>query len=254
MSKKITYAGLNKFNLKMAALHFVQGVAMVAISNDKVIPVSKSFLRFDEATQSLVPATKHFFDVRLGWLIASFLFMSALAHIIIATVYRRGYEKNLKKGMNKARWLEYAVSASTMMVAIAALSGMFDFSSLMMLFALVAGMNLMGLVMEVYNQGRDKVNWLAYWVGCFLGFVPWIAYTVYILAAGAEGDGVPTFVYFILGSIFVFFNCFALNMWLQYKKIGPWKNYLFGEYVYIVLSLVAKSLLAWQVFAGTLQP
>jgi hypothetical protein len=43
-------------------------------------------------------------------------------------------------------------------------------------------------------------------------------------------------------------------MFLQYKKIGPWKNYLFGENVYIILSLVSKSLLAWQVFAGTLRP
>jgi len=43
-------------------------------------------------------------------------------------------------------------------------------------------------------------------------------------------------------------------MFLQYKKIGPWKNYLYGEKAYIVLSLVAKSLLAWQVFGGTLRP
>ena len=39
-------------------------------------------------------------------------------------------------------------------------------------------------------------------------------------------------------------------MVLQYKKIGPWKDYLYGERAYIILSLVAKSLLAWQVFAG----
>jgi hypothetical protein len=43
-------------------------------------------------------------------------------------------------------------------------------------------------------------------------------------------------------------------MVLQYKKVGPWKNYLYGELTYIILSLVAKSLLAWQVFAGTLRP
>lgn len=43
-------------------------------------------------------------------------------------------------------------------------------------------------------------------------------------------------------------------MVLQYKKVGPWKNYIYGELVYITLSLVAKSLLAWQVFAGTLRP
>ncbi|PIZ46567.1 hypothetical protein COY32_03065, partial [candidate division WWE3 bacterium CG_4_10_14_0_2_um_filter_41_14] len=65
---------------------------------------------------------------------------------------------------------------------------------------------------------------------------------------------IPTFVYWIYVSIFLFFNSFAVNMILQYKKIGKWSDYLYGEKAYIVLSLVAKSLLAWQVFAGTLRP
>jgi hypothetical protein len=43
-----------------------------------------------------------------------------------------------------------------------------------------------------------------------------------------------------------------LNQWLQYRAKGRWSDYLYGEYAYIVLSLTAKSALAWQVFAGTL--
>ena len=43
-------------------------------------------------------------------------------------------------------------------------------------------------------------------------------------------------------------------MVLQYKKVGKWKNYLFGERTYIVLSLAAKTLLAWLIFSGTLAP
>jgi len=71
----------------------------------------------------------------------------------------------------------------------------------------------------------------------------------------AVGDAkTPTFVYGIFASIFTFFNLFAINMVLQYKKIGPWKNYLYGERVYIILSLVAKSLLAWQVYSGVFAP
>ena len=58
----------------------------------------------------------------------------------------------------------------------------------------------------------------------------------------------PAFVYGIVASLFVFFNCFAVNMVLQYKQVGKWRDYLFGEKVYILLSLTAKSLLAWQVF------
>ena len=45
---------------------------------------------------------------------------------------------------------------------------------------------------------------------------------------------------------------FAVTQFVQYRQIGPWKAYLNGERTYILLSLVAKSLLAWQIFAGTL--
>lgn len=60
------------------------------------------------------------------------------------------------------------------------------------------------------------------------------------------------FVVGIFVSLFVFFNSFALNQWLQYRQVGPWRSYAFGEKAYLVLSLVAKSALAWQIFAGSL--
>ena len=59
-------------------------------------------------------------------------------------------------------------------------------------------------------------------------------------------------MYGIFVTLFIFFNSFALNMVLQYKKVGPWRNYVFGESAYVLLSLVAKSALAWQVFGGAL--
>jgi hypothetical protein len=62
----------------------------------------------------------------------------------------------------------------------------------------------------------------------------------------------PGFVYGIFVSLFVFFNVFALNQWLQYRQIGRWRDYLVGEAAYVVLSLTAKSALAWQVFANVL--
>ena len=73
-------------------------------------------------------------------------------------------------------------------------------------------------------------------------------------ALGSSDAKPPSFVYAIVPTIFVFFNIFAVNMFLQYKKVGPWKDYLFGERVYIILSLLAKTALAWQIWAGTLRP
>jgi hypothetical protein len=118
-------------------------------------------------------------------------------------------------------------------------------------------MNLMGLVMEVQNQGAKKVNWLTYWIGCLAGIVPWIVFTLFMSLvqtrmAAVEYLHLYTFIY---ASMFIFFSSFRrINMYLQYKKTGKWSDYMYGERTYMILSLVAKTALAWQVFAGTLRP
>lgn len=257
MINKITTSSLRKFNLFMGFLHLGQTILILTLSKIFTLPISGNFLSFDVNTQSLLPTTKVLFNLSLPILIAIFFFLSATAHLIIATVYNKKYNEDLSLGINKARWIEYAISASIMMVAISLLVGVYDAMSLVMIFVLTSVMNLMGLVMEIHNQTTKKTSWISYIIGCIAGAIPWLVITFYFWMSYANAIGnakTPTFVYWIFVSIFIFFNCFAINMILQYKKIGPWKNYLYGERVYIILSLVAKSLLAWQVFAGTLRP
>lgn len=252
--KKITPARLQRLNYVAAGLHALQGIAVVALSKSFSVPITGSYLSFDRVAQKLLPASKELFTVELSWLIAAFFFLSATAHLIIATGYSKRYAKDLKLGINKARWIEYSISASVMMVAISLLVGIYDFNTLLGIFGLTAIMNLLGLVMEIHNQTTQKTNWLSYWVGCLAGILPWVMVAFTMWLGADNGSQAPTFVYWIFVSIFIFFSCFAGNMVLQYKKIGPWKDYLYGERAYIILSLVAKSLLAWQVFAGTLRP
>lgn len=254
MSKTITPKRLRKFNFIAGFLHLAQAIAVLLLSKDFTLPVSGSFLSFNQSTQALEPTTKVLFDLSLPLLIAIFLFLSAAAHFFIATVYHRQYSEQVSKGINVARWIEYALSASVMIVGVALLVGIYDLMSLVMLFALVGIMNLLGLIMEVHNQTTKKTNWLSYWIGCIAGIVPWVVIAFALWLGADNGSTAPTFVYWIFVSIFLFFNTFAINMALQYQRVGPWRNYLYGELVYIILSLVAKSLLAWQVFAGTLRP
>ena len=258
MAKKVTSQSLKKWNLTMAALHGAQALLMAAIAKwDVVYPINVSFLKFDLASKTLKPAVEQIGDVALVLPIIIFLALSSLFHLVIATVGNKKYNADLARGMNRFRWVEYSFSASTMIVAIALLTGIYDAASLLMMFSLVATMNLLGLVMEVHNQTTKKINWLSYWLGCFAGLIPWLVIAIYFTAAEAFGPAeaqIPNFVYGIYISIFFFFNCFAINMVLQYKRIGPWKDYLYGEKVYVILSLVAKSALAWQIFAGTLRP
>jgi len=254
MTKTITNSKLKRLNLIAGFLHLVQGFLVLILSKSLAIPVSGNYLFFNNSSQTLEPATTTLFNIQLPSLIALFFFLSAFFHFYIATAYNKRYNADLKIGINKMRWIEYSISASIMMVAISMLVGVYDLMSLLMLFSLTAIMNLMGLVMEIHNQTTKKTNWLSYWIGCFAGIVPWFAVAFYMWLGASKGSPAPTFVYWIFVSIFVFFSCFAVNMILQYKKIGPWKDYLYGERTYIILSLVAKSLLAWQVFGGTLRP
>jgi len=142
-----------------------------------------------------------------------------------------------------------------MIVVIAMLSGIYDLSTLVLLFFLNAMMILFGWMMELHNQSTERTDWTAFIFGCIAGAIPWVVIFLYFVSAAADPTNkVPGFVYGIMVSIFLFFNCFAVNMVLQYKKVGPWRDYLFGEKVYIILSLTAKSALAWQIFGGTLRP
>jgi hypothetical protein len=243
---------LRGYNAFMGLLHLGQAAAIFALSNSFALPITASFLTFDKATQTLSGAPETLVNLRLGPFVALFLLVSAIAHFCLSTFGYGWYVDNLKKKINYARWYEYALSSSIMIVIIGMLSGVYDIAALMAIFALNACMNLFGLMMELHNQTTQKTNWTAYIYGCFAGIVPWIAIAYYFFGSLSRATGVPTFVYTILPTLFVFFFTFALNMFLQYKKVGPWKDYLFGEQVYVFLSLTAKTALAWQVFAGTL--
>lgn len=249
------FVSLRKFNIFMAVLHFAQGVAMLMLSNDFKLPINTSFLKFDVFTMKLAPMTETIYELRVGPVIAGFLFLSSLAHLLISLPKINGwYNKNLAKGINFARWIEYAFSSSLMIIVISMLVGVYDIGTLIAIFFLNAMMILFGWMMELHNQTTAKTNWTSFIFGCISGIVPWIVIAIYLFGAGGGDNKAPSFVYWIYFSIFLFFNCFAINQILQYKKIGKWSDYLYGERAYIILSLVAKSLLAWQIFAGTLRP
>ena len=244
---------LRTLNIWAMLLHFVSGIVMVMVSTDMKVDITGSFLRFDRTTQTLANKLDTLFSIPLAPFVASFLFISALAHFMIAFPFNKQYNEGLKKNINIARWIEYAFSSSIMMVVISLLVGISDIAALIVIFILNAMMIFFGWMMELHNQTTEKTNWTSFIFGCFAGIGPWIAVAIYLANPGST-DHPPTFVYWIFFSIFLFFNIFAVNQVLQYKKVGKWSDYLYGERAYVILSFVAKSVLAWQVFAGTLRP
>ncbi len=258
---KISFSYLRKFNMAMGILHLVQAIIIFGLSLviDEIknfqIDIYRSYLGIKELTGTrpiLEPIPEVFFTFEniAGILLASFLLMSAIAHLLIAFPLYNKYVTNLKKEMNPVRWFEYAFSSSVMIIFIALAFGILEFWILALIFVLNGLMNMFGLLMETYNQYTEKTSWTPYILGWIAGIMPWIVILDTFLSINTVGREVPTFVYIALVVYFVFFNSFAVNMFLQYKKIGPWKDYLYGERGYQLLSLFAKSALAWIVFMG----
>lgn len=162
---------------------------------------------------------------------------------------RGRYEQGLRDGINRFRWTEYSISATVMIVLIVMYSGVTDITGLVAVAGANVAMILFGWLQERMNPpGRTSTTMMPFWFGTIAGLAPWIAITVNVVGATT----VPGFVYGIVVAEAVFFFSFALNQWLQYRGVGRWRSYVYGEKVYLVLSLVAKSYLAWQIHGGSL--
>lgn len=234
----------------MGLLHAAQGFGVLALANDFTLPVIATYM--DGPPGAGTPSVEPVFNLSIAWGVAAFLFLSAIAHLAIASpgIYP-WYRRNLANNRNYARWIEYSLSSSIMIVLIAMLVGIADIAALIALAGVNASMILFGLLQEKYENPGKNVSWVSYWFGVLAGAIPWLAIAWYLFSPGFDASP-PGFVYGIFVSLFVFFNIFAIVMVLQYKKIGRWANYEFGESTYVLLSLLAKSALAWQVFGGTL--
>ena len=250
---KLTIPTLRRFNLIAGIVHLLQMTAVLAISTDFSLPVTATYMAGPPGTIYSEPIIV--FETPLALGVALFLGLSALAHFIVASPQFFGrYGKGLEEKRNYFRWVEYSISSSVMIVLIAQITGIADITALVAIFGVNASMILFGWLQEKYEQPGNG-GWVPFIFGCIAGIVPWLAVLVYVLSPGGPPEtSAPGFVIAIIVTIFVLFNSFAWVQYKQYKAKGKWSNYLHGERIYIVLSLVAKSLLAWQIFANTLIP
>lgn len=240
-------ANLRRWNLGLTALHAIQAALILILAGDFVIEVVSTFPEGPPGTR--VPMAELLFDVRIGAAIALFLALAAIDHLLTGTVARRTYESDLRRGINRFRWVEYSVSATIMVLLIGFYSGITNITAVIAVAGANVAMILCGWLQERMNPlGRTSTTMLPFWFGTIAGIAPWIAIAVQIVGS----ETVPGFVYGIVIVQFVLFFSFGLNQWLQYRGIGKWSDYIYGEKAYLVLSLVAKSLLAWQIYFPSL--
>lgn len=258
LAKKTSEAGLTRYNFAAGTLHLiVAAVCIYLLSQLSVQPDFPVTADWMTSAPGIDSPKDHvvLFNINLGGAIVAFLLMSAFFHyLIISPWFKQRYFAGLKANHNYFRWTEYSLSSSTMIVAIALLCGFSDFAALIAIFGVNASMILFGALQEKYETPGNKKA-LPFIMGCMTGVVPWIIIGIGVMQPGkTTAAAVPGFVLVIIATIFVAFNTFAVNQALQYRKIGKWADYMFGERVYITLSFIAKSWLAQQVFAGAIIP
>jgi hypothetical protein len=246
------FKSLRKLNLIAGCLHLVSLLAILFLSTDWSLPVRATYLSDAPGTGNFA-APVELFSLNTSYAVAAFMALSAFFHFFVSSgpIFPK-YVDGLKRHINIYRWIEYSLSSSIMIVIILQLNGVTDYIALMAIFGVNVSMILFGWLQERYSQPGSG-DMLPFWFGCIAGVVPWAAIFINMLSPkGPVETTVPGFVIGIVISLFIFFNCFALVQWKQYKAKGKWADYLHGERWYIILSLVAKSLLAWQVFVGAL--
>ncbi len=241
--------GLRRYNLIAGVFHLVQAIAIFILANDFALPVSVNYL-----LDAPVPGAKFenvlLFNLPIAIGVALFSLLSAIAHFWIVGPGFKRYTNDLSKMRNIARWVEYAISSTLMIILISMINAVWDVVALMAIAGANVAMILFGWLQEKYEE-PGKGSLLPFWFGCIAGIVPWIAMFWLLFSPGSSAEA-PGFVYGVVFSLFLFFNSFALVQWLQYKRVGKFADYLVGERTYITLSFIAKSALAWQIFAGVL--
>jgi hypothetical protein len=260
-SGKVTTATLRTWNKVLALVYAVQGVAILLLSIAKTVPLTVSYLTENplatEAAGETVwsQATRTVADVNLAHIIAAFLFISALVHASAAWWWRAAYERELENKVNRLRWFANIPVVSLLFITLAVLVGVSALSVLLMFVVLSALALLLAFVTERQRQ-QGKPRLLYCVLSLVAAFTPWAVLALYLAAAHLYGTGanLPAYVYSALASLLLLSVGAALLSRFQDQKKGAWANYLFSERGYMILGLAAQTVLAWLVYAGTLQP
>lgn len=246
---------LTCWNLAMAAFHTAFAVVTLAVGNvDLTVPVYKTVLDFRRSngntTWELVPHYAPAGELPFTVLVALFFALSALFHLLNATLLRRRYLWELARCRTPTRWIEYTFSAPLMMLLIAYTLGVRDRATLFSVALLVATTMFFGHWTEVAARPASPDAWktslchrLVPW---FLGHVPQVAAWLLVLLQFYDGqfdaaDRAPAFVHVILWlELLLFFSFGVAALWSQ--RVPPRRFYV-GELCFQVLSLVSKGLL-----------
>src|SRR3989344_3398820 len=193
-SKAVTLRGLNNWNMGLAAVFVSQAAAILLLGNNSSLPVTTTYLTTDSLASKAAghtvwdAAVHHLFDIKLIYLLAVILLVGAIAHALFATQYRAKYEADLKQGINRARWIEYILGGGLVLIAVALINGVYDFSTLLAIFALTEILALFSLLVESQQQAVQRHPRVTDKLAFVAGITPWLITAIYLFGAQIYGN------------------------------------------------------------------
>jgi hypothetical protein len=276
-------------NLAAACLHGLNALLMLVFyytheneqgstHQDLCFPINRSYAVWDNATDPprITYATTTLMHLSLHYTIFFFHLLSCLFQVAPVLLCNKRYKEDVKRGTNPWRFVEYSLSASLMLVAIAVISGVTDFNVLLTMSILCAATQFNGLLAEHLFFVSDLAR-VAKWVHAIgwltMGGAYGIIFHYYFLSLSMADNGPPVFVHVVVLLIAALYMSFGL---VQVLQIWNCRRELrcactqnenartcccfsdnenekeTGELWYVCLSLVAKTILGWMLYANLL--
>ena len=215
-------------------------------------------------------------SLSLLWLIFAFHILSALFQGYAGC--SKNYVSNIvQRGVNPLRFVEYAASATIMLLCIALVSGIDEYFALLAVEALTFVTMILGLIAELLFDDTKKdyrlkqIGWIAHFAGwvTMLAAYGGVILKQYFFSLEKSDEGPPEWVTIVIFAVFGLYNIFGVTQFIQlcckfpvhkiYKEdcvVSGQKNVcgsslnVFIEMMYVVNSLVTKTLLGWMIIVN----
>lgn len=186
----------------------------------------------------------------LGGLVPVFPAMSAMNHYAMAFIPGL-LDDTIKNEVAPIRWSEYAISANFQLWIIAQLAGITNLTTLVSILVQNVVLQYLGLYIE--QRFKEKAPKSEIW---FLMTLAWalhvsiwipIITTFYLVIENSDVKP-PSIVYSIIWVMFGLFTTFGIVQVCH--VLGLFSSYEAVDFSYVMLSLIAKSLLTWMTWGG----
>jgi ABC-type spermidine/putrescine transport system permease subunit I len=139
-----------------------------------------------------------------------------------------------------------------MRVHIAQVAGVTDLYTLILTFFLGHAAIMFPLMYEKMNAKNRADGYVQdtspFWMGFLCHAASWAVVFAYF-ASGSTEEGRSLAIALVL-TLFILELTFPAAFVLQWGKVGPFKDYMIGEFTFCLLSFTTKTFLAWATLIG----